>query len=286
MQRSRSHTVVCKCDNARVCTMQLPQDHHVIHSQQIPIRCAVCVQPESVSWVIFETTEPKEFKFWPLAQHDLCQPTTEIICGLQILLVGLEITFAFVYLHIWACVCLCVNMSVYASECVCEYGPEHVCGCVHHSICVWVRGQLVGSGFFSPCGSRGSNSGHKDWERAPLHTAISPAHLSFILKKRMQECFLCLGWPLPRTHYCWVQPSAFVPKCLPLSGAAEEGVGTDFYGFQLLSSSSFSLFSIFIFSFCSYVAFRTPGKHNILNGQSFGKQKLLLQITSALGAIT
>lgn len=175
------------------------------------------------------------------------------------------------------CICQWVCVWVWAWACMWVRAPQYMCvgqrtACgIWFLFTMWVQGiklraQRLGASTF-------------------IHSHFTSSSELYI-KKRMQECFLCLGRPLPRTHYCWVQPSAFVPKCLPLSGAAEEGVGTDFYGFQLLSSSSFSLFSIFIFSFCSYVAFRTPGKHNILNGQSFGKQKLLLQITSALGAIT
>lgn len=199
MQRSRSHAVVCKSGNARVCTMQLPQDHYVIHSQQISIHCAVCVQPESVSWLAFETTKPNEIKFWPLAQHDLCRPTTEIICGLQILLACRFENYICICLFAHMSMCMLVCEHVWcANEWVCAYGHEYVCGWVHHGIWVLVRGQLVGSGFLSPCGSWGSNSGHKDWEQAPLHRAILPAHLLLYIKKGCKNVFcdwvnLCLG---------------------------------------------------------------------------------------------
>ena len=47
-----------------------------------------------------------------------------------------------------------------------------VCACVHvcHSMCVAVRGLLVGIGSLLPCGPLGLNSGHRAWQQVPLPT--------------------------------------------------------------------------------------------------------------------
>lgn len=169
-----------------------------------------------------------------------------------------EIILVRVYSHAYVCVCLCMNISVCACEwvsvCVWAWVCMCVCG-VHHGICVWVRGLLMGSGFLSPCGSwgiklRGQRLGARTFYTESFHQLVC----CFILKKGCKNVFcdwvdLCLGLTVAGYNL----QHLFLSACYFQGQQKEGGHGFLWVSTPFLLLSFFLLhFYFFPFLLCSF----------------------------------